>query len=103
MPNSECLKFIDHTNIPEQLALVLDGDRHLCIKVVKSAAVIVNALDHPAPTCSDLGLEGHVHRDECKICDSDLGRNYTGAIMPQRPSDTRVDAGEERSEEPAFF
>ena len=82
-----------HTDFERQLAEKQHSDSefehqgHLCLSIVSGAALTVRALDQPAPTCADLGLSDHVHRDECHICDSVVGQGYTDAISSQRSSD----------------
>ena len=73
MPVSEFQRHVVHMGMAEKHDVDLEPDGHLCLKIVKSAAVVVRGLDHPPPTCADLGLEGHKHGEECQICDTVIG------------------------------
>lgn len=53
----------------------MEEEGHLCLKIVSGARMVVKTLDQPAPTCADV-LNGHVHRDECHICDGAVGSQY---------------------------
>jgi hypothetical protein len=74
IPISECPGHISHMSMAEGHDLEPEQEGHLCLKIVNSAASVVRGLDHPPPTCADLGLEGYEHREDCRVCDSVVGR-----------------------------
>jgi hypothetical protein len=75
MPISEFQHQQLHLSPAEKHDLEMERDGHLCIRIVSGAKRVVRALDGPPPTCADLGIEGHEHREECQICD--------GVVRPQ--------------------
>jgi hypothetical protein len=67
---------ISHMSVAEKHDLDMERDGHLCIRIVKGAAGVVRGLGGPPPTCADLGIEGHEHREECQICDGVVGTQF---------------------------
>jgi hypothetical protein len=76
MPILEFQHHIMHLNMTEKHDLDMERDGYLCLKVVKAAAMVVRGLDRPPPTCADIGLEGHEHRDDCQICHGVVGGQF---------------------------
>jgi hypothetical protein len=76
MPILEFQHHIMHLNMTEKHDLDMERDGYLCLKVVKAAAMVVRGLDCPPPTCADIGLEGHEHRDDCQICHGVVGGQF---------------------------
>jgi hypothetical protein len=84
MPTSEFQHHIMHMNMTEKHDFDTEQDGHLCLKIVNGASLVVRGLDHPPPTCVDLGLKGHEHREECQICDSVVGNQFmAGNLAPK--------------------
>lgn len=72
---------ISHMSVAEKHDLDMERDGHLCIRIVKGAARVVRGLGGPPPTCADLGIEGHEHREECQICDGVVGTQFMAANL----------------------
>ena len=87
MPVSEFQHHITHISMAPKGGLGLEQDGHLCVKIVNSAAVLLQSLDQPPPTCADLGIEGHEHRDGCQVCVSGMRNQFMGGnIAPELAS-----------------
>jgi hypothetical protein len=81
MPLCEFQHQVTHLSMAEKHDLDMEQDGHLCIKIVKGAQMVVRGLDQPPPTCADLGLEGHEHREGCQICDGVAGGQFVAANL----------------------